>query len=55
MKVGFPKFIVGHRPILRRKSILGAGLFLEKRYFLGKTYFWKGRDNFGAPTTGGKK
>jgi hypothetical protein len=27
---------VGHMPILRRKAIFGAGLFLEK-----KVYFWK--------------
>jgi hypothetical protein len=40
---------------LRRKSILGAGLFLEKISILGKTYFWKGRPNFGARATGGKK
>jgi hypothetical protein len=24
-------------------------------FVLGKTYFWKGRPNFGARTTGGKK
>jgi hypothetical protein len=54
---------VGHRAILRRKSILGTCLFLEKDLFwerpffgegsvLGKIYFWKGRPNFGARTIG---
>jgi hypothetical protein len=45
----------GRMPILRRKSVLGTCLFLEKDLFWGKTYFWKGRPNFGAHTTGGKK
>jgi hypothetical protein len=33
----------GRRPIFGERSVLG------------KTYFWKGRPNFGARTTGGKK
>jgi hypothetical protein len=49
------KFVVGHGPILKRKSILGAGLFLEKDLFWRKTYFLKGRPNFGERATGGKK
>jgi hypothetical protein len=40
---------------LRRKYILGIGLLLEKDLFWGKTYFWKGRPNFGARATSGKK
>jgi hypothetical protein len=41
--------------ILRRKSILGASLFLEKNLFWGKTYFWKKGPKFGAHAIGGKK
>jgi len=40
---------------LRRKVVLGAGLFLEKMYILGKTQFWKGRHNFGVHARDGKK
>jgi hypothetical protein len=40
---------------LRRKYILGAGLFFEKNLFLGKTELWKGRPNVGEQATGGKK
>jgi hypothetical protein len=34
---------------------LGAGLFLEKDQFWGKTCFWKRRPNFGARATSDKK
>jgi hypothetical protein len=42
-------------PILRRKSILGVGLILEKDMFWGKICFWKERANFGVRAIGGKK
>jgi hypothetical protein len=42
-------------PILRRKPILGTGLVLEKDVFGGNTYCWKGRPNFEACATSGKK
>jgi hypothetical protein len=47
--------VFGRGPILRRKAILSAGLFLEKRSILGKTSFWKGRPNFGVRSIDGKK
>jgi hypothetical protein len=46
---------VGRMPILGRKYIVGAGLFFEKDLCWGKTYFWKGRPNFGVRATCGKK